>query len=121
MEKNQFENLIVWKKAHSFVLAVYKVSAIFPKEEMYGLTNQLRRSVASIPTNIVEGKGRNSIKEYIQFLYISRGSLEETKYHILLSKDQGYISEESYEVLMNKANEVGKLLHSLINSLKEKN
>lgn len=85
-----WKDLKVWQKAHALVLDVYKVTKEFPKEEMFGLASQLRRSAASIPANIVEGQSRNTTKEYLQFLYNARGSIEETRYHLLLSKELDY-------------------------------
>jgi four helix bundle protein len=113
-----FEKLIVLKKSHSFVLKIYEITKNFPKEEMYGLTSQIRRAAVSIPSNIVEGKSRNSKKDYLRFLLISRGSLEEVKYQLLLSKDLNYIKEKEYIKLYDLTNEVGKLINGLINSIK---
>lgn len=113
-----FEKLIVLKKSHNFVLKIYELTKKFPKEEMYGLTSQIRRASVSIPSNIVEGKSRNSKKDYLRFLLISRGSLEEVRYQLLLSKDLEYIKEKDYIILYELSNEVGKLLNGLINSIK---
>jgi four helix bundle protein len=113
-----FEKLIVLKKSHSFVLKIYEITKNFPKEELYGLTSQIRRAAVSIPSNIVEGKSRNSKKDYLRFLLISRGSLEEVKYQLLLSKDLNYIKDKDYIKLYDLTNEVGKLINGLINSIK---
>ena len=113
-----FEKLIVLKKSHNFVLKIYELTKKFPKEEMYGLTSQIRRASVSIPSNIVEGKSRNSKKDYLRFLLISRGSLEEVRYQLLLSKDLEYIKEKDYIILYELSNEVGKILNGLINSIK---
>ena len=118
---NSFFDLEVWQLAHKLVLDVYKAVENFPKKEEYKLTSQLLRAVVSVPTNIAEGKGRNTLKDYIHFLIIARGSLEETKYLIYLSKDLGYIDEQEYCTLQEQLNLVGKKLNSLINSLKSKN
>jgi four helix bundle protein len=80
-------NLEVWKLAHQLTIDVYKITQTFPKTEQFGLVSQVRRSVSSIPTNIIEGQARQYKKEFIQFLYIAKGSLEETNYHLYLSKD----------------------------------
>ena len=117
---DRFEKLEVWKKAHRFVLDIYKVTSKFPKDEKFSLTDQLRRSSSSVPTNIVEGNERQGKKEYIQFLYTAKGSLAESKYHLLLAKDLGYINEEKYRVLTNNGDEIGKLLNGLISYLKSK-
>lgn len=113
-----WKELKVWEKAHELVIKIYKETAQFPKDEIYGLTSQLRRSSSSVPANIVEGQSRNTTKEYLQFLHNSRGSLEETRYHLLLSKELGYLSEEKYQSLENQYEEASKMLNSLIKSLK---
>ena len=113
-----WKELKVWEKVHELVIKFYKETAQFPKDEIYGLTSQLRRSSSPVPANIVEGQSRNTTKEYLQFLHNSRGSLEETRYHLLLSKELGYLSEEKYESLENQYEEASKMLNSLIKSLK---
>src|SRR3990167_2199779 len=97
--KNRFENLEVWKKSHMLVLKIYKVTSEFPEDERYRLGNQLRRSAASVTTNIVEGNSRASKKEFGHFLDMAKSSLEETKYHLLLSRDLGYLKTKLYEEL----------------------
>ena len=114
-----FTKLDVWQKAHKLTLSIYKLTEDLPKEEKYRLGDQIRRSASSIPANIVEGQARQTTKEYIQFLYNARGSLAETKYHLRLAKDLGYIEEEKYESLIDNYDTVGKMLNGLINSLKE--
>ena len=96
---------------------IYKITKSFPKEELYGLTSQIRRAAVSIPSNIVEGKARGSQKEYKRFLLISRGSLEEVKYQLLLAKDLKYIEEETYQKSIELAKEVGRLLNGLLVSI----
>ena len=86
----------VWKKAHDLTMSIYLITKYFPKEEMFGLTSQIRRSVVSVPTNIVEGQARQYIKEFKQFLYIAKGSLAETHYHLYLAKSLGYLNNETY-------------------------
>jgi four helix bundle protein len=88
--------LQVWKLADQFTLDVYQISKNFPSSEKFGLTNQLRRSSSSVPTNIIEGQGRQYKKEFIQFLCIAKGSLEESNYQLFLAKDLKYISSEEY-------------------------
>jgi len=112
--------LLVWQRAHELVLKIYEITKEFPKEEQFGLTSQVRRAAVSIPSNIVEGKARNSVRDYLRFLLISRGSLEEVKYQLLLSRDLEYISNESYEITLTIADNVGKLLNGLIKSLEDK-
>ena len=113
-----WRDLKVWQKAHSLVLDVYELTVNFPEEEKYGIVSQLRRSAVSIAANIVEGQSRNTTKEYLSFLYNARGSLEETRYHLLLSRDLGYIDEEKFETFETKCGEISKMLNGLIQSLK---
>ena len=115
-----WKDLEVWQKAHQMVLEVYKMTKKYPVVERFRLVDQVCRASASIPTNIAEGKGRNSLKEYLQFLSIAKGSLEETKYLILLSKDLGYIDENKYSDLTQNYDQVGKMLTGLIKSLRNR-
>jgi len=115
-----FKELRVWQKGHEFVLEVYKITKEFPKEEIFSLISQMRRSSMSITANIAEGFGRGHTQEFIQMLYISRGSLEETKYFLILSRDLKYIHSQTYQELMCKAEEIGSMLQGLIKSLKQK-
>jgi len=115
MHWNQLE---VWKKAHELVLEIYKLTSGFPRSELYGLTNQLRRAAYSVPANIVEGQARNTTKEYVRFLYNSRGSVEEVRYFLLLSKDLGYLKMGPYEKLEQRYEIVSRLLNGLIKSLR---
>jgi len=112
-----WKDLIVWQKAHELVLIIYKLTINFPEKERFGLIQQIRRSSISVAANIVEGKSKKSDKEFIAFLYNSRGSLEETRYHLLLSRDLGFISEDEYESIENLATEVSFLLNKLISSI----
>jgi four helix bundle protein len=112
-------NLEVWKIAHQLTLEVYKTTQGFPKNEEFGLTSQVRRSASSIPTNIIEGQARQHKKEFVQFLYIAKGSLEETNYHLFLAKDLGYITELEYFNLAELCSRIKMMLYKLIKSLKE--
>ncbi len=114
-----WRELKVWKKSHELVLEIYKLTSSFPKTEIYGITSQIRRSASSIPANIVEGQSRNSTKEYLQFLYNARGSLEETRYFLFLSKDLEYIEESEYDDLEQKYGEISKMLNGLIKKLRK--
>ena len=105
-----FLDLFVWKKAHEFVLCVYRVCSKFPDFEQFGLRSQFTRAAVSIPANIAEGYKKLSKADKLRFFNISQGSLEECKYYILLSKDLGYISNESYIELCSLAKETSKLL-----------
>lgn len=111
------EKFILLKKSHELVVNIYKITQKFPKEETYGLTSQIRRAAVSIPSNIVEGKARKSKKDYKRFLLISRGSLEELNYQMLLSRDLGYIDKNNYEKFVEQAVEVGKLLTGVMKSV----
>lgn len=91
-----YKELKVWGKAHSFTLQVYECTKMFPKEEQYSLTNQLRRAAASIPANIAEGTGKSSNAELAHFLNIALGSANESEYYLILSKDLSYLKEETY-------------------------
>ena len=113
-----FRKLEVWEKAHRLTLLVYKHTKSFPKEELFGLTSQMRRSSSSIPTNICEGCGRGSDTELSRFSIISMGSASELEYQILLSRDLNYITENVFEELSSKTIEVKKMLTSLIKKLK---
>jgi four helix bundle protein len=111
--------LLVWQRAHVFVLDVYRVTSGFPKEESFGLVSQLRRAAVSIPANIAEGQGRNTKSQYLQFLNVSNASLAETEYYLELSKDLGYLPSDSYKELENQRKEIGFLLHQLISALRK--
>lgn len=117
-QDNKFEQLKVWQKAHQLVLDIYKLTKQYPKTETYSLIDQIKRSSSSIPTNIVEGNERKTKSEYIQFLYVAKGSCAETKYHLLLSRDLNYISSSQYQCLNNQIIEISKMISSLINYLK---
>lgn len=113
-----FQQLDAWKEAHKLVLMVYQVTKTFPKEELFGLTSQMRRAAISVPANIVEGFKRRGIHEKIRFYNISEGSLEELKYFFILSQDLEYIN--SSDTLMSQAENVGRLLHGLIVSTEQR-
>lgn len=117
---NNFENLKVWKKSHQLVIEIYRVTKSFPSDEKFRLTNQLCRSAASVPANIVEGNSRKHPKEFLQFVNTAYASLEETKYHLLLAKDLGYLKNSQYETLMKQASEISKMLNALNKYLKTK-
>lgn len=115
---NKFESLPIFQDAHKLVLLIYKLTKKFPSEEKFGLISQVRRSASSIPANIIEGNSRNHKKEFIEFLYFANGSLEETNYHLLLSRDLGYIKSDEYESAIIQAEFVGKQTRGLIQYLK---
>ena len=109
-----FEDLIVWQKAHQLVLYVYKVTKDFPKNEIYGLTSQLRRAAVSVPANIAEGFKKRGKPDKARFMNIAQGSLEECRYYFILARDLGYIDIRE---LMLKLEEVSKLLESYTNAI----
>jgi len=115
-----FERLDAWKFAHAFVLEIYKLTSKFPGEEKFGLVSQLRRAAASIPANIAEGTGKGSVKDVIRFLCISRGSLEECKYYLILSRDLGFITVEDFHRVKETLDRTGRILNGLITSLEKK-
>ena len=117
---SSYRDLLVWQKAMELVVETYRLSSRFPKEEQYGLTSQLRRASVSVPSNIAEGYGRASRKEYLQFLYVGQGSLKETETQIILAEMLGYSSKDAAELLLEKCEVVGKLLGGLIRALQRK-
>ncbi len=113
-----FRKLKVWEKSHQFTLDVYRVTAAFPKEEMYGLTSQIRRACTSIPTNIAEGCVRGSDADFRRYLLISLGSTSETEYQLLLARDLSYLSDLEYMQLNQEIIEIKQMLMALIKKLK---
>jgi four helix bundle protein len=109
-----FKELRVWSKAHELTMLVYKLTRAFPRDEVYGLTSQVRRSAASIGANIAEGCGRRSDGEMTRFLQIARGSASETEYHLLLAKDLGLLPEAEFRDTEQKVGEVQRMLTSLV-------
>jgi four helix bundle protein len=112
-----FHQLKVWQKAHEMTLGVYQVTAAFPREELYGLTSQLRRSSASIPANLAEGCGRNGDAEFARFCSIAMGSASELEYHLLLAKDLKMIKPEDHAVLSQRTTELKRMLTALLQKL----
>jgi four helix bundle protein len=113
-----WKELEVWKRAHMLVLEIYKVTSGYPSTERYGLTDQIRRASYSVTANIVEGQSRNTTKEYLYFLYNARGSVEEVRYFVLLSKELGYINDDVHQNVESGYETVSKMLNGLIKSLK---
>lgn len=116
-----FRDLKVWEKSHGLVLEIYKVTKIFPRDEKFGLVSQLRRSASSVPTNIVEGFKRKSNRDFAHFLNLADASLEETKYHVILSRDLKYINERQFETLNSICDEVGRMLNGLQRKINSQN
>lgn len=114
-----FRSLKVWEKAHELTLNVYQSTENFPKEEIYGITSQLRRAAVSVPTNIAEGCGKDTDADLKRYCNIAMGSSSEEEYLLLLSRDLGYLSEETYQGLQSKLVETRKMLNGFIQKLKE--
>lgn len=120
MTDQSFETLKVWQKAHAFTLDIYRrLVPLFPKEEKFGLTDQLRRSAKSIGANIAEGSGRFYYMDNVRFCYQARGSLDETINHLLVTRDLGYCSTEIYTDFRKQAEEIRRMLNGYIAWLKE--
>ena len=109
-----YQDLKVWQKSHQFVLSVYQLTNDFPKNEIFGLTSQMRRATVSISANLAEGCGKNSTLDIANYSQISLGSLHETEYYLLLSKDLHYISIEIFEKRNSEIREIKAMLISLI-------
>jgi four helix bundle protein len=112
-----FHELKVWQKAHQLTLAVYRITAAFPREELYGLTSQLRRACSSIAANLAEGCGRNGDVEFARFCSIAMGSASELEYHLLLAKDLKLIKTADYQDLDQRATELKRMLTALMQKL----
>lgn len=109
-----FKDLKVWVKAHHMALRVYDLTRGFPREELYGLTSQIRRAACSVAANIAEGCGRRSEGDMNRFLRIARGSAVELEYHLLLSRDLGFVREAEFQNLESEADEIQRMLTALI-------
>ncbi|PIU14206.1 four helix bundle protein [bacterium (Candidatus Gribaldobacteria) CG08_land_8_20_14_0_20_39_15] len=109
-----FTDLMAWQEGHKLVLDVYKITKQFPKEEQFGLTNQLRRAAVSITSNIAEGFSRNSYKEKLQFYYVSLGSTTETQNQLLIARNLQYITEKTFSEIAGQAVKVNKITNGLL-------
>jgi len=110
-------DLKVWKRSVDLVTYIYNVTKDFPKEEIYGLTNQIRRAAVSIPSNISEGAGRNHPKEFIQFLYVSLGSLSELETQFIIADNLNFINSQDTTKIQNELTEIRKMILGLIHNL----
>jgi four helix bundle protein len=117
MKAQTFQDLMVWQKAHQFVLAVYRLSQSFPTHEIYGLTSQIRRASVSIPANIAEGFKKKTPKEKVRFFNIAQGSLEEVRYYLILTRDLNYGDTEK---LAHDLDEIGRMLEGYMKSIRRK-
>lgn len=115
-----FERLNVWQNSRLLVKEIYQKTASFPKDELYGLTNQMRRAAVSVSSNIAEGSSRNTSKDQAHFYNISYGSLVELLSQIIVAMDLGYLDEDNYDMLRDKTDEVSSQLSSLRNSVQRK-
>ena len=115
---SDYKDLNVWKESMDLVESVYKLAKILPKEETYALSDQLRRAVVSIPSNIAEGQNRNTQKEFIQFLYMALGSASEVETQLIIAQRLNYISNIQNE--LNTITKIRKMINALINSIKKK-
>lgn len=120
MSQSSFKDLRVWQEAMALTVEIYKCTGDFPKHEVYGLTQQIRRAAVSVPSNIAEGKGHYSDKEFVRFLFHARGSLQEVQTQLLIAEQLQYLSEQDARRLTGMAEGVGRALSGLIASLREK-
>lgn len=116
---SHFRKILVWQKSIILVTKIYKATSAFPKEEMFGLTSQIRRSSVSVPSNIAEGSGRETTKDFLRFLYISLGSIFEMQTQLEIAKNITYIKEEEFNNLYEDSREIERMLASLIRKLKD--
>jgi len=116
-EGKGFQSLKTWQKAYDLTLHTYMLTKSFPKEETYGIVAQLQRAAVSVSANIAEGYERQHRKEYLQFLFIAKGSLGETETYLLLARDLGYMTPTEYSIVDEKRKETSKLLRGLIKFL----
>ena len=113
--KENYRNLLAWQKAKALALEIYRCTHRFPRDEIYGLSSQMRRAAVSIPSNIAEGKGRYSQKELVHFLYQARGSLLELETQVSIARDLDYIDLPTFERLELETGELGRILNGLVN------
>lgn len=118
---NSFKDLVVWQASMDLAVHCYEQTKSFPRQEVYGLTSQIRRAASSVPANIAEGHGRESTAAFVQFLRVSQGSLKELETHFILASRVGLMSQEQVERAEQRINNIGKMLRSLIRSLQSKN
>jgi len=114
-----YRKILAWQKSDDLTVAIYEATSSFPKEEMYSLTNQIRRAATSVPANIAEGASRNTQKDYLHFLYIARGSLAETAYFVHLSWRLKYVTDEVHSRLAEQTDKASRVLTGLIHSVEK--
>jgi four helix bundle protein len=113
-----FTQLKVWQKAHSFTVNLYKMTADFPSEEKFGLTNQIRRASVSVESNLAEGCGRNGDKEFSRFVDLAQGSAYEVRCQLFIASDLGYLSVDKFDLLMSKIDEISRMMITFQKKLK---
>lgn len=114
-----FKDLEVWQIARSLVVSIYQLTKTFPKEEIYGLTSQIRRAAISIPSNIAEGRGKRTTGDFIRFLNVAYGSSAELETQLLISQDLDYVDETTLIPILNRLHQINRMLNGLINSLEK--
>jgi four helix bundle protein len=119
-DERRYQDLKVWQKALELTLEIYRETKRFPNEEIYGLTNQMRRAAVSVASNIAEGKGKSSDRDFAVFLCHARGSLHELETQFLIARELGYLREEGISAIEASIGETGKMLNGLINSTRPK-
>jgi four helix bundle protein len=120
MGGRNYRDLIAWQKAMDLVETIYQMTRAFPREEIYSLTSQIRRAAVSIPSNISEGQGRGTDKEFLQFLRIAHGSLREVETQVLIAERLAYIEQKQSQEALSQAAEVGRLLTGLMKTVTER-
>jgi four helix bundle protein len=115
-----YRELIAWQKAMALVREVYQLSDLFPKDERFGLTSQIRRAAVSVPSNIAEGQGRDSTREFIHHLSIAYGSLMEVETQVLIGLDLGYVEKATVSRFLKESSETGRIINGLMRSLRRK-
>ncbi|WP_292894973.1 four helix bundle protein [Nitratireductor sp.] len=120
MTINSYRDLLIWKAAMDLATDCYRATSDFPKSEIYGLTSQIRRSAGSVPANIAEGHGRELTGAFIQFLRVAQGSLKELETHLMLASRLNMLEEGRLQELLQAAEEIGKMIRSMIRRLQEK-
>ena len=120
MSVSSYRDLKVWQEGLKLAKSCYLLTRRFPREELFGLTSQIRRAAVSVPANIAEGNGRESTKDYIRFLQIAQGSLKELETHLILSSEVELCTHDGAAPLLAQADQIGRMLRALIRSLEEK-
>jgi len=113
-----YQDLIAWRKGMDLAETVYRLTKNWPREEIYGLTSQIRRAAVSVPANVAEGQGRSSAKEFAQFLSIANGSLSEVETYLVLARRLGYVDAAASETAIQLASEIGRILQGLLRTVR---